>query len=140
MYGYMNNPCPDDPLLSRRSIACGPCPSNGQSACGAAISPGGTSSNRRTGRRAATCARAEASARAAVAARDLEREIAHIGAEDRRLRRVDHAGMDILLDLDDMFTGLILDHDENGGTQHVNGANDRREAPVQINLRPAEGR
>src|SRR5258708_10230378 len=81
----------------------------------------------------------EASARAAVAARDLEREIAHLGAEDRRLRRVDHAGVDILPDLDDRFASLILDHDENRGTQDVDGANDRREPPIEINLRPAEG-
>jgi len=47
--------------------------------------------------------------------------------------------VDILPDLDDRFASLILDHDENRGTQDVDGANDRREPPIEINLRPAEG-
>jgi len=81
----------------------------------------------------------EASARAAVAARDLEREIAPpwsrgSAPSPRRSRRGGYPA-----DLDDRFASLILDHDENRGTQDVDGANDRREPPIEVNLRPAEG-
>jgi len=111
-----------------------------QSAGGFGNHPVGRSqSNRRTGPPAATCLeQQERPPRAAVAARDLEREIAHLGVRAFAFAAVDHAGWISLPALDIDVASLILAMTK---TAHAQTSMGQRSAlaPLDINLRPAEG-